>query len=186
MKLRRATPADATALMALRIEAEQWLVQAGIDQWRNPRTRGPALAKWMLDVDGGRTWIVEDSHAVLATVTLASPDMDFWRENDHPQNALYIAKLITARSAKNSHLGGRLLDWAAGQAQQQGKSWIRLDCWRSNTRLQQYYLREGFRHVRTERPEHRLSGWLGERPASVVRYPASLLDAASTAREPTR
>ncbi|MGW9120232.1 GNAT family N-acetyltransferase [Streptomyces sp. NPDC055663] len=158
--------------MALRIEAEQWLAQAGIDQWRNPRTRGPALAKWMADIEAGRTWaVVGNNQAVLATVTLAPPDMDFWQENDHPQNALYVAKLITARSSKGSHLGGRLLDWVAGQAQRQGKDWIRLDCWRSNTRLQEFYLFEGFRHVRTEAPSHRLSGWLGQRPAPVVRHP---------------
>jgi GNAT superfamily N-acetyltransferase len=179
--MRQAVPADVDALMGLRVEAEQWLAQAGIDQWRNPQTRGPALAKWMADIEAGRTWIVGDGKDVRATVTLAPPDMDFWQESDHPQSALYIAKLITARSSKGSKLGGRLLDWVAGQARQQGKNLIRLDCWRSNSKLQQFYLREGFRHVRTEEPEHRLSGWLGERPASVVRYPDVPLNAASTA-----
>jgi GNAT superfamily N-acetyltransferase len=159
--------------MALRIEAEGWLAAAGIDQWRNPQTRGPALAKWMADIEAGRTWVVEDQ-AVLATVTLAPADMDFWRPDDSPESAVYVAKLITARAAKGSNLGGLLLDWAGSQARAQGKSWVRLDCWRDNLTLQRFYLREGFEHVRTEAPAHRLSGWLGQRPASVVRHPNAI------------
>ncbi|MFJ5098973.1 GNAT family N-acetyltransferase [Streptomyces sp. NPDC088557] len=177
MILRPATTADADALMALRIEAEGWLCAAGIDQWRNPQTRGPALAKWLADIEAGRTWAVEDG-AVLATVTLAPADMDFWRPSDDPESGVYVAKLITARSAKGSSLGGRLLDWVGSQARSQGKAWVRLDCWRENLALQRFYVNEGFTHVRTEAPAHRLSGWMGQRPASVVRHPNALLSAA--------
>ncbi|MYS33374.1 hypothetical protein K388_07477 [Streptomyces sp. KhCrAH-43] len=175
MTLRLATTADVDALMALRIEAEGWLAAAGIDQWRNPRTRGPALAKWMADIEAGRTWVVDDD-GVLATVTLAPADMDFWRPSDFPERAVYVAKLITARAAKGSKLGGRLLDWAGSQARAQNKTWVRLDCWRDNLELQRFYLREGFEHVRTEAPAHRLSGWMGQRAASVVRHPNALLN----------
>ncbi|MGW1819472.1 GNAT family N-acetyltransferase [Streptomyces sp. NPDC002125] len=177
--LRLATTADVDALMGLRIEAEGWLAAAGIDQWRNPETRGPALAKWMIDIEAGRTWVVED-HSLLATVTLAPADMDFWKPSDFPDSAVYVAKLITTRAAKGSSLGGRLLDWAGSQARAQGKPWVRLDCWRDNQALQEFYLREGFEHVRTEAPTHRLSGWLGQRSASVVRHPGVLLTAPST------
>ncbi|MFD5065619.1 GNAT family N-acetyltransferase [Streptomyces sp. NPDC058394] len=160
--------------MELRIEAERWLAKAGIDQWRNPETRGPALEKWKCDIEAGRTWVVEDRR-VMATVTLARPDRDFWNGSDQPESAVYVAKLITARAARGRRLGGQLLDWVGSQARQQGKPWVRLDCWRSNRALQDFYMREGFHHVRTEAPAHRLSGWLGQRPASVVRHPESLL-----------
>ncbi|MFJ1839017.1 GNAT family N-acetyltransferase [Streptomyces sp. NPDC088175] len=157
--------------MELRLDAERWLAQAGIDQWHDPATRTPALQKWRRDIADGRTWVVDGGSSVVATITLASPDRDFWHEPDHPGSAVYVAKLITARSAKGRGLGGRLLDWAGGQARLQGLPWVRLDCWRSNSELQKFYLREGFRHIRTEAPSHRLSGWLGQRPASMVRYP---------------
>ncbi|MFE3074186.1 GNAT family N-acetyltransferase [Streptomyces sp. NPDC059247] len=160
--------------MALRIEAEGWLAAAGIEQWQNAQTRAPALKKWMSDIEAGRTWVVEDE-AVLATVTLAPADMDFWRPSDAPESGVYVAKLITSRSAKGSRLGGRLLDWVGSQARAQGKPWVRLDCWRDNLALQRFYLAEGFTHVRTEAPAHRLSGWMGQRPASVVRHPHALL-----------
>ncbi|MGW1189293.1 GNAT family N-acetyltransferase [Streptomyces sp. NPDC002559] len=171
MMIRPATLADAEALMELRLEAEQWLAQAGINQWRDPATRTPALQKWRRDISAGRTWVVDEDAAVIATVTLAPPDADFWGEWDHPENAVYVAKLITARSVKGQGIGGLLLDWAGAQARHRGLPWIRLDCWRSNIALQRFYLQEGFHHVRTEAPPHRLSGWLGQRSASVVRHP---------------
>lgn len=175
MHIRPATPADADALMGLRIEAEEWLAEAGIDQWRNPETRKPALEKWARDIAAGRTWVVEEGERILGTVTLAPADLDFWQASDAPESALYVAKLITARAAKGRQLGGQLLDWVGMQARHQDKPWVRLDCWRTNTTLQAFYLREGFKHVRTEAPAHRLSGWLGERPSWVVRHPESEL-----------
>ncbi|MFI8164125.1 GNAT family N-acetyltransferase [Streptomyces microflavus] len=175
MMIHPAHERDGAALMELRIEAERWLRDAGIDQWRNAATRAPALAKWQTDIAAGRTWLVREAGSILATITLAPPDMDFWRPSDEPEDAVYVAKLITSRAAMGRGLGGQLLDWAGHQARQQQKSWVRLDCWRSNIALQSFYVREGFEHVRTEAPAHRLSGWLGQRPASVVRHPSSHL-----------
>ncbi|WP_299541805.1 GNAT family N-acetyltransferase [uncultured Streptomyces sp.] len=156
--------------MKLRTEAERWLASAGIDQWHDPKTRGPALEKWKADIAAGRTWVVEEQGLAVATVTLASADRDFWNASDRPDEALYVAKLITARSVRGKNLGGRLLDWVGSQARQREKPWIRLDCWRTNTKLQDFYLAEGFQHVRTEAPPHRMSGWLGQRASSIVRY----------------
>ncbi|MEU6965077.1 GNAT family N-acetyltransferase [Streptomyces chrestomyceticus] len=176
LTVRPATPADEPDLMRLRIEAEQWLAKAGIDQWRSPGFRERALAKWRHDIAEGRTWVVVDGQDdVLATVTLARPDMDFWTEEDDPDSAVYVAKLITARQATGLKLGGRILDWVGSIARNQDRPWVRLDCWRDNTRLQDYYLREGFDHVRTEAPAHRLSGWMAQRPAEVMMHPDLLL-----------
>lgn len=174
--IRPATAADEADLMGLRVEAEQWLADAGIDQWRSPGFRDRALAKWRGEIAEGRTWVVEDSLAsVVGTVTLAPPDLDFWRDEDDPYDAVYVAKLITARSTVGQRLGGHILDWVGTVARARGLAWVRLDCWRANTALQAYYLREGFTHVRTEAPEHRLSGWMAQRPGSVVMHPDTTL-----------
>lgn len=173
-RIRPAEVADVADLMALRIEAEEWLAAAGVDQWRNPATRGPALDKWRTDIAEGRTYVVEDAGAIVATVTLARPDLDFWRPEDDLDAALYVAKLITSRAVAGQNVGGLLIDWVAARAREQGRPYVRLDVWRTNTRLQRYYEREGFRHVRTEAPTHRMSGWLGQRPADLVRHPGRI------------
>jgi len=173
LTVRHASETDATALMRLRVEAEEWLAAAGIDQWRSPGFRDRALAKWQNDIAAGRTWVVEDvREEVLGTVTLARPDPDFWRASDDPKSAVYVAKLITARQAVGLQLGGRILDWVGSVARDRRLPWVRLDCWRTNTKLQEYYLGEGFEHVRTEAPAHRLSGWMAQRPAAAVAHPA--------------
>jgi GNAT superfamily N-acetyltransferase len=174
-EIRRATQYDSEALMGLRTEAEAWLAAAGIDQWRTPGFRDRALAKWKVDIEHHRTWVVESGAAILATVTLAPPDRDFWTEDDEPETAVYVAKLITARKAAGQQLGGRILDWVGSVARSQGKPWVRLDCWRANVPLQEYYLREGFDHVRTEAPSHRLSGWMAQRSADVTMHPGAPL-----------
>ncbi|MGW3200010.1 GNAT family N-acetyltransferase [Streptomyces sp. NPDC001118] len=179
--IRPASHEDSAALMKLRVEAEEWLAAAGIDQWRSPGFRDRALAKWQADISEGRTWVVpDDDGALLATITLARPDLDFWTKADEPDSAVYVAKLITGRSAAGQNLGGRLLDWAGGVARTQGLPWLRLDVWRDNLKLQRYYLNEGFEHVRTEAPSHRLSGWMAQRPSSVVMYPETPLIAHDT------
>ncbi|MFE7347559.1 GNAT family N-acetyltransferase [Streptomyces fimicarius] len=172
--IRPATNEDTPALMALRVEAEEWLSAAGIDQWRSTGFRERALAKWRADIAEGRTWVVPGQrHELLGTVTLARPDLDFWDERDDPGSAVYVAKLITARTAGGRQLGGRLLDWVGSVARRHKVPWVRLDVWRTNERLQRYYLDQGFAHVRTEAPGHRLSGWMAQRPASTVMHPES-------------
>ncbi|MFF9436831.1 GNAT family N-acetyltransferase [Streptomyces sp. NPDC014735] len=170
--IRRATDTDADALMKLRLEAEDWLAAQGIDQWRSPGFRDRALDKWKADIAAGRTYVVENSdEAVIGTVTLARPDTDFWSSADDLDSAVYVAKLISTRSTTGARLGGRIIDWAASVARRNGRSWVRLDCDRANSRLQDYYLREGFTHVRTESPDHRLSGWMAQRRADVIQHP---------------
>ncbi len=170
--IRRATDDDATALMKLRLEAEEWLAAEGIDQWRSPGFRDRALEKWRADIAAGRTYVVEDGDGgVVGTVTLARPDTDFWTPQDGLNSAVYIAKLISSRATTGARLGGRIIDWAASVARRDGRPLVRLDCDRANRRLQDYYLREGFTHVRTECPDHRLSGWMGQRPAAIIQHP---------------
>ncbi|MFF4181450.1 GNAT family N-acetyltransferase [Streptomyces sp. NPDC001633] len=174
--MRQATASDEPALMEMRVEAEAWLAAAGIDQWRNPVTRSRALAKWQKDIAEGRTWVaVNSSDRIVGTVTLAEPDRDFWSAKDSPEDAVYVAKLITARIASGKNVGGRILDWVSSVAQKRNVSWVRLDVWRTNKKLQQYYVKEGFRHVRTEAPPHRLSGWMAQRPATVILHPGEEL-----------
>ncbi len=187
LSMRLATSADEPVLMGLRAEAEEWLAAAGIDQWRTPGVRDRALAKWQVDIVEGRTWIaVGASSAPVATVTLARPDQDFWHETDTPDSALYVAKLITARATAGQHVGGRVLDWVAGVARARQLPWVRLDVWRTNRRLQQYYLTEGFSHVRTEAPSHRLSGWMAQRPAALVMHPENPIATPSGADQEAR
>lgn len=170
--LRPARAEDVPALMALRTEAEEWLGSKGTDQWSDPETGAKAITKWRASIDEGRAWVVVDNvDEVLGTVSRGPVDRDFWTDEDHPESAFYLYKLIVARQAAGQHLGARLVDWASSLAAMEGRDWVRIDTWRTNEGLHSYYERLGFRHVRTESPSHRRSGWLAQRPATTLSLP---------------
>ncbi|MEU7512181.1 GNAT family N-acetyltransferase [Streptomyces sp. NPDC042898] len=176
--LRPARAEDVPALMSLRTEAEQWLSTKGTDQWSDPETGGVAIGKWRQAIDDGRAWVVANGAGdVLATVSRGPVDRDFWIDEDQPESAFYLYKLIVARAAKGKSLGVRIIDWASRVAALEGRDWVRIDTWRTNVDLHAYYKRMGFTHVRTEAPSNRRSGWLAQRPASQLTLPDDLLRA---------
>ncbi|PJM93583.1 GNAT family N-acetyltransferase [Streptomyces sp. CB01373] len=178
--LRPAASEDVPALLALRAEAEGWLRTKGTDQWSDPETGERAISKWRASIDEGRAWVVVGEHdEVLATVSRGPVDRDFWTDADHPETALYLYKLIVARRASGRQLGIRVVDWMSRLAALEGRSWVRIDTWRTNSGLHGYYERLGFRHVRTEEPPHRRSGWLAQRPAGELAMPHDLLPVSS-------
>ncbi|MGC5002230.1 GNAT family N-acetyltransferase [Streptomyces sp. DT203] len=96
--------------VALRTEAEEWLSSKGTDQWSDPETGTKAIAKWRASIDEGRAWVVVDSGKVLGTVSRGPVDRDFWTDEDHPESAFHLCKLIVARQAAGRRLGARLVD----------------------------------------------------------------------------
>ncbi|MFF1696430.1 GNAT family N-acetyltransferase [Streptomyces sp. NPDC058257] len=158
--------------MALRTEAEQWLCVQGSDQWNDPEPGQSAIRKWHATIDDGRAWVVVgDPGSALATVSRGPIDRDFWNDDDKPESAFYLCKLIVARSAAGRQLGARIIDWASRVAALEGRDWVRVDTWRTNTGLHAYYECLGFKHVRTEAPSHRRSGWLAQRSSDAITRP---------------
>ncbi|MFE7793432.1 GNAT family N-acetyltransferase [Streptomyces sp. NPDC057460] len=84
---------------------------------------------------------------------------------------LHLYRLIVARRAAGRLLGARLVDWASNLAALEGREWVRIDTWRSNSGLHSYYERLGFEHIRTETPSHRRSGWLAQRAVGTPSLP---------------
>ncbi|GAA3165729.1 hypothetical protein GCM10010466_65670 [Planomonospora alba] len=165
MIVREATPEDVDAVVALRIESERWLHAAGVRQWID-RDRGIRVIRDRITA-GGTYLVVDNDDAVVASLTLSGPDTDFWTSEDEPETALYLYKFMITGRCRGTGLGDELLDWACAQAEQEGKRWLRLDCWRDNYGLQRYYLERGFTHVRTMIVDGRDSGALFQRPAAL-------------------
>jgi ribosomal protein S18 acetylase RimI-like enzyme len=163
--IRTATDTDLDTLIGLRRYAESWLHTASIQQWTD-HARGAAVIRAGI-TDATTRVVLDDQGAIVASLTLSGPDPDFWTPADDPDSALYLYKFMIGPKGRGTGLGDALLDWACTQAQHRGKTWLRLDCWRTNTRLQAYYARRGFTLLRIVPVPGRDSGALMQRPATL-------------------
>ncbi|MEU1860588.1 GCN5 family acetyltransferase [Micromonospora aurantiaca (nom. illeg.)] len=171
MIIRPARMDDVEVIMTWRRERVTWLAAKGEEQWSIPLPRSAVAAT----VSAGQTWMVWNGYEPVATITLTAyvdvdglwkPDRDpeaLWYPEDDPADALYAAKMMIPLRHKGENLGGEMLHWASGRAYEAGLTWLRLDAWTTNLRLHKYYLRQGFRHVRTV--ASRVSGACFQRPS---------------------
>lgn len=131
------------AIYGLIGEAQEWLRAIGSDQWqtywpgREERIRG--------SIEAGGTWAAWSGADLAATVTLSRDDHGVWPAEYRRDPAVYVARLVVSRGCAGQDLGAQLLDWAGLRAlREYGARWMRVDLWTTNTRLHDYYRRQGF------------------------------------------
>jgi ribosomal protein S18 acetylase RimI-like enzyme len=139
--VRLAAPDDIEPVLDLLAEAGQWVrAVTGISQWpkRFPR-------EFMIElVDRGVLYVAHAGRVMAATVCLQWADPTFWPGAD--DDAVYVHRLAVKRSYAGRGIGERLLDWAAEQAVEAGRAFVRVDCIKENAGLRRYYESLGFRH----------------------------------------
>lgn len=158
--LRRAGDDDIEQVVAIIREASDWLAGQGITWLR--QFPGPTSRR----VANGTVWLafLDDDAEPAATLALETkPDPEFWAPQE--SDALFVHGFALRRRAGGLGVGSRLLDFACDQAARRAVPWIRLDCNKSNERLQAYYARQGFTHLRTVDLPHRVSGALFQKAA---------------------
>jgi GNAT superfamily N-acetyltransferase len=162
--VRRATSADEDLVADMWVRAAADLARAGLDQWQYPVKRHNIRAA----IAAGTCWLATDSAgAVVGTITIdRDADPTMWPPEDCPSDALYLHRMITEPAAKGAELGSALIDWSACRAAEAGCRWIRLDAWRSNPGLWNYYADRGFELVRVV-PDASGSGACFQRDAAV-------------------
>ncbi|MEV6131971.1 GNAT family N-acetyltransferase [Streptomyces violaceusniger] len=164
--IRQATEEDLPIIVELWGHAASWLRNRGIDQWQY----APHEDRIKANIAAGECWIVEVDQAPIATITVDEhADSDFWNQEEAAEPALYVHRMVVRRDVAGLEIGSAMLDWASQRAADQGKTWLRLDAWRSNGDLLSYYSNRGFTHVRTVDAEGRQSGALFQRPAGQER-----------------
>ncbi|WP_097233888.1 GNAT family N-acetyltransferase [Streptomyces zhaozhouensis] len=161
-----ATPADLPLLLAYRREAAGWLAEIGINQWSNPFPEEHILAS----IEGGNVYLVVDDKGPMATVTLDNePEPDLWTKEELDTPSFHLHKLIVSRRSSGLGIGTKILDWASNKAATDGKEWLRINAWTTNTKLHRYWESHGFMHVRTVTGggvgNAGVAGWLAQRPA---------------------
>lgn len=146
-------PGDLDAVCGLVREAAEWLrTSKNTDQWAKPwPDRARRRERMLDDLLKGKTWLAWDGETAVATITVDPDepvdlnDQPVWPEHERHRPALYVRRVVVARSYAGCGLGAALLDWAADVAKRDhGAVLIRIDVWTTNLELHAYYQGQRF------------------------------------------
>jgi ribosomal protein S18 acetylase RimI-like enzyme len=91
------------------------------------------------------TYTVLSDGEVIGTFGLHWQDERVW--GDQPPNAGYVHRLAVRDDLHGQDLGLRIIDWAVAEVARNGRQYLRLDCDSSNTKLRDYYEKQGFKEI---------------------------------------
>ncbi len=139
-----AEPKDMEAIFGLIDARIQWLAGKGIDQWDKEVYWKVYPKSYYENARAQQQLFVlrrDSDHTVVGTVVLIDSDPR-WKTEDP---ARYIHNLATSPAVKGA--GKAILQACEEAARRQGCCYLRLDCVRSNEKLNRYYEAQGFAYV---------------------------------------
>lgn len=150
MKIRNATASEVDLIAQWRAERAAWLARKGRDQWGNAGLRDNAfLERVTSSIKAGETWMLTKAGEPIGTIAIDQwSDPGLWSA-DEMSDALFLHRLISPLASSGHDVAGPLVSHALGLAAQQQKRFLRLDAWSTNTGLHQFWVRQGFEHLRT-------------------------------------
>jgi GNAT superfamily N-acetyltransferase len=169
---------DLSLVMGLLHRRVQWLRDQGSDQWSTYERWEPEMVESIAE---NRTLVLRlaDTYEPVGTLTISrEADPDFWTIEEQDTPALYLSKLATNPDYAGRDLGRLMLDYALYRAIAERLTELRMDVWRTATKLHQYYESQGWSHVRTVEKPGRWSGTLFARRIQIpaVNTPPSGLE----------
>lgn len=167
MTIRRAVPGDVRTVTAILHSVARWMHQQGIEQWPEG---SPSLGPVRIgaQIERGEFWIVSEDRDPVAVIALSPDgDSDFWTPAELAEPAMYASKAAVLRRMAGHGLGAMLLRWAVDHAYADGAGRVRLDVWKTNGALQDYYRSQGWEYLRTVEADGRNSGALFCHPAAM-------------------
>lgn len=142
VKFRPARFEDLPDVVSILTEAARWAKSRGIERWWSV----PFPSEWVRrGIEEGEVVVVEQRSRIVGTLTLSRQDAKMWGEQ--PPIAGYVHRMAIRRELAGQGPGGRLLNWAEGEARRWGRTKLRLDCLATNESLVRYYRGQGFREI---------------------------------------
>lgn len=143
LHVRLAADTDLATLVRLRDDAARWMLTQGInDQWHPGELDEDHFRRIMTD---GEAWLAENDGRVVGAWELWWEDEDAW--GPQPPVAGYVHRLMVDRGGSWPGTGRQLLRAAERRVAERGRMSVRLDCLAGNTRLNAYYVAEGYEVV---------------------------------------
>jgi GNAT superfamily N-acetyltransferase len=146
LTVRQAGQNELEEVVAILVEAAQWVTSQGYKQWSADHFLHPTQWAFLHQkAKRGELYVAQYNSDMIGTIILQEPDKidrGFWREEQ--TEALYVHRLAIRRAFAGKRIGYALLAWAQERATLAGKKYLRLDCQATNPTLCAYYERVGF------------------------------------------
>ncbi len=146
LRIMQAEPDDLSVVLGIFDEAVAGMVaQGNVKQWGTaPFSEVSRIVERFREWLANDTFYValKDEKAVGAICVNCSYPPYCWQ--DAPDNCAYVHPFATSPSVRGQGVGRVLLRFVEEYARQQGKPYLRLDCFAENPKLPAYYENEGF------------------------------------------
>lgn len=154
MDIRLAKIDDIESIMAILKERCDWLKANNIDQWTNNYLGKYNENYFSKVMKLHKLYVVSQENKVISVFLLKEEDKTYWKNDD---SAYYIHHLATRIGY--SGVGTKIIQFIEQLAGKNSKKYIRLDCKKSNNRLNQYYQKQGFLYKGTGEEPYSYNLW---------------------------
>nr|WP_226641297.1 GNAT family N-acetyltransferase [Mesobacillus subterraneus] len=146
--VRLAVSDDGQRIINLLKTTAQWIQNHGINQWQYLLSGGED--KEILEaVKQQETYIVLSDEELIATFTLSDTQSDWDRHifgENHEEDSVYLHRLAILPSQMAKGIGKEILHWIDNNYSTD-KSYLKLDCVADNSKLNQFYVANGFQYL---------------------------------------
>lgn len=134
---------DARLIYKLLVEAADWMVGNGINQWKPEDFTLAEIKGYFAERE---LYIVYGNGEAAGMFTLQDSDPSYWHElND--TDYYYLHRLNVREPFRGKGLSQAILDWAFEKSALDGKKGLRLDCRANNPKLIALYQKYHFERV---------------------------------------
>ena len=146
LNIRKATTEDSKPLLKLLEEARKYKVSLGDLAWGDyPFTQDDIE----LRLKSNSCYVAELDDKTVGSITLIWEDEHNWGPKGLDGQAGYVHGLMVSNESRGHGIGAHMLEWAAREVKNKGRTYLRLDCPASNEGLPKYYESLGFTQVDT-------------------------------------
>ncbi|WP_322908020.1 GNAT family N-acetyltransferase [Paenibacillus campi] len=145
LSIRRAVLGEEALIIALLVEAADWMEEQGIGQWRRALFTPALIGSYFAERE---VYVAECAGELAGMFTLQAGDEEYW-QHQNDKEYWYLHRLTVAHKFRGLAIGAYMLDQAVQMAAARGSKGLRLDCLAELVPLNRFYQRHDFRYMGT-------------------------------------
>lgn len=143
LNIEKASQRDIADILEIIKTRCEWFQKKNIDQWNPSFYLKKYNRTYFLEqlTNGNELYVAKLNKKVVGAMLIKFSDKSYWEDD---QKSLYIHHLASRLDNSGGGVGTMLLNYAYHLAEKYDKEYVRLDCKKSNQKLNEYYQSNGF------------------------------------------